>query len=236
MKAPAPIAATLTMSSREVACLTGKAHFHVKRDIEVMLAELSEDTSKFGCIYRDSKNRCQTEYLLDRELTDTLLTGYSAVARRKVVARWHKLEAETKKTEAVALPDFNNPASAARAWADKFEECQVSEQKLALAAPKVAFVNQYVDSTGLKGFREIAKLLNVNEARFREFLENEGIMYRLGGTLTAYKQHLDAGRFAIKTGICERSGHVFNQAMFTTKGVEWIAGRWASHQLRENGG
>jgi hypothetical protein len=31
-------------------------------------------------------NREQTEYALDRELTDVLLTGYSAVLRRKVIA------------------------------------------------------------------------------------------------------------------------------------------------------
>lgn len=83
---------TATMTSREIAELTGKQHQHVKRDIESMLIELSEDVSSFGRIYFDSMNREQTEYALDRELTETLMTGYSAVLRRKVIARWRELE------------------------------------------------------------------------------------------------------------------------------------------------
>lgn len=86
------IGAEATMSSREISELTGKRHPDVTRDIEKMLIELQEDVSKFAHIYFDSMNREQTEYKLDRELTDTLLTGYSAVARRKVIARWRQLE------------------------------------------------------------------------------------------------------------------------------------------------
>jgi len=82
----------LTMSSREIAELTGKQHQHVKRDIEKMLTELEEDVSSFGRIYLDSMNREQTEYLLDKELTETLLTGYSAALRRRVIRRWRELE------------------------------------------------------------------------------------------------------------------------------------------------
>lgn len=84
---------TITMSSREIAELTGKQHQHVKRDIEKMLSELGEDVSMFGRIYIDSMNREQTEYRLDRELTETLLLGYSAPLRRKVIKRLRELEA-----------------------------------------------------------------------------------------------------------------------------------------------
>jgi len=81
-----------TMSSREIAELTGKQHQHVKRGIENMLKELKEDVSTFGRIYLDARNREQTEYALDRELTETLLTGYSAELRRRVVRRLRELE------------------------------------------------------------------------------------------------------------------------------------------------
>lgn len=82
----------ITMSSREIADLTSKQHQHVKRDIEKMLTELGEDASNFGHIYFDSMNRKQTEYLLDRELTETLLLGYSAALRRRVLRRLRELE------------------------------------------------------------------------------------------------------------------------------------------------
>lgn len=85
-----------TMSSREIADLTGKQHQHVKRDIEKMLGDLKEDVSSFGRIYLDSMNRQQNEYLLDREHTDCLLTGYSAAMRMAVIKRWRELEAQAQ--------------------------------------------------------------------------------------------------------------------------------------------
>jgi hypothetical protein len=81
-----------TMSSREIASLTAKRHDHVKRDIEKMLGDLGEDVPSFGAIYSDTRNRQQLEYLLDRELTETLLTGYSVSLRRRVIRRWRELE------------------------------------------------------------------------------------------------------------------------------------------------
>ncbi|QJQ21417.1 Rha family transcriptional regulator [Pseudomonas sp. SK] len=83
-----------TMSSREIAELTGKQHQHVKRDIEKMLGDLKEDASNFGQIYFDSQNRARREYCLDREHTDCLLTGYSAAMRMAVIKRWRELEAQ----------------------------------------------------------------------------------------------------------------------------------------------
>jgi phage antirepressor YoqD-like protein len=229
-------AAEATMSSREIAELTGKHHFHVKRDIEKMLAELGEDTSKFGCIYVDGVNREQTEYRLNRELTETLLTGYSAVLRRKVIARWRELEAGQPSTQ--ALPNFRDPVAAARAWADSEEQKQLLQIELAAAAPAVEFVQRYADSTGTKGFREVAKLLNANENLFREFVIEEKIMYRLAGVLTAYGNHIEAGRFCVKAGTARGNGHAYNASRFTPKGVTWVAGEWAKWQLkqREEGG
>ena len=216
-----------TMSSREIAELTGKQHQHVKRDVEKMLGELEEDASSFGRIYLDTMNRQQTEYLLDREHTDCLLTGYSAAMRMAVIKRWRELEGGRV---IATLPDFSNPPAAARAWAEQFELHQQANQALIEAAPKIAFVERYVESTGLKGFRQTAKLLKANESRFREFLLDKKIMYRMGGEWQAYQPHIDAGRFEVKAGTSD-SGHAFNQTKFTPKGVSWVAGLWAQYQL-----
>ena len=89
--------------------------------------------------------------------------------------------------------------------------------------------------SGLKDFREVAKLLKANEARFREFLYERVIMYRLGGEWVAYQRHIDAGRFEVKAGTSPHSSRAFNRSMFTPKGVEWIAGLWAVEQLRADG-
>lgn len=88
----------LTMSSREIAELTGKQHQHVKRDIEKMLKDIGlEDASKFGHIYLDERNRKQTEFRLPKDLTLTLITGYRADLRYKIVKRLEELEDPTSR-------------------------------------------------------------------------------------------------------------------------------------------
>lgn len=82
----------ITMTSREIAEVTGKRLYHINRDILTMLSELNLDKSKFGSIYFDNKNRQQIEYLLDEELTLTLVTGYSIKLRNAVIKRWKQLE------------------------------------------------------------------------------------------------------------------------------------------------
>ena len=95
----------VTMSSREIAELTGKRHPDVKRDIEVMLDQLSEDVSNFARIYFDTMNRQQTEYQLDRRHVECLLTGYNAVLRMKVIDRMHELESGKELVASPALAD-----------------------------------------------------------------------------------------------------------------------------------
>ncbi|MEA9994565.1 MULTISPECIES: Rha family transcriptional regulator [unclassified Pseudomonas] len=82
------------MSSREIANVTGKRHDNVKRDIVAMLKDLKVDVLSFEDIYLDGRNREQLQYLLDREYTDCLLTGYSAPMRMKVIRRWRELEGQ----------------------------------------------------------------------------------------------------------------------------------------------
>jgi phage regulator Rha-like protein len=91
-----------TMSSREIANVTGKRHDNVKRDIVAMLKDLKADALSFEDIYLDGRNREQVQYLLDREHTDCLLTGYSAPMRMKVIRRWRELEQQAASRDAVA--------------------------------------------------------------------------------------------------------------------------------------
>ena len=210
-----------TMSSRVIADLTEKRHDHVKRDVENMLGQLGLDIPKFGGIYFDAQNRQQTEYLLDEELTMTLVTGYNIVLRNRVIKRWKELEnRELSKMEILQMA------------LESEQQKLVLQQQLEIAAPKVAFVDKYVAGNGNKTFRQVAKLLQIKEYKFREFLESNRIMYKLNGEWTAYQNHVDAKRFHVKTGVSE-FGHAFNHALFTPKGIEWIAAELAKSNVRE---
>lgn len=114
---------TVTMTSREIADLTTKRHADVMRDIRVMLADLEIGESKFAFTYKDTQNKDRPEYRLDRDLTETLLLGYSAAARLAVIRRMREIEAalasprpmttaEIVLQNAQALVDFERRQSA----------------------------------------------------------------------------------------------------------------------------
>ena len=126
-----------------------------------------------------------------------------------------------------AQPQFQIPqnfAEALRLAADQQETIQAQAAQIEAQKPAVEFVDKYVESTGNMGFRQVAKLLNIKENDFRAFLQDNSIMYRLGGEWVAYAQHIAAGRFVTKTGTNQQNGHAYNGALFTPKGVQWIAG------------
>ena len=87
------------MSSLEIAEITGKRHDRVLKDARKMLEELcligvvKTDASSFvETRYQNSQNKAQPMVILDKELTFTLITGYSVKLRHLTVKRWLELE------------------------------------------------------------------------------------------------------------------------------------------------
>lgn len=217
------------MTSREIADLVGSRHDSVKRTIE-RLVERRTICTPPSVEYRDGLGRPASEYQICKRDSFVIVAQLSPEFTAALVDRWSELESG----QALALPDFSNPAVAARAWAEQFELRQAADQELRIAAPKVAFVDQYVQASGSMSFRQVAKLLNAKERDFRQMLIEKGVMYYLGGALTPCSHHQAAKRFELKTGTSESNGHAFAQARFTAKGVQWIAGIWAAYQLEQS--
>lgn len=219
----------LTMSSREIAELVDSRHDSVKRTIERLVAQGVIESPPL-VDFKNINNVAGQEYVFSGEQgkrsSIIVVAQLSPEFTARLVDRWQELEAgqapKVPQTYAQALLEAGRLAQLAEEQA----------QQLALAAPKVAFVDKYVQATGLFTFREVAKLLKANEARFREFLIDSKVMYYLGKKLTAYKNHEDAGRFAVKTDTA-KNGHDYRQTFFTPKGVHWVAGQWAKHQELE---
>ncbi|MBF57710.1 MAG: Rha family transcriptional regulator [Halomonas sp.] len=81
-----------TMSSREIAELTGKQHKDVMRDIRVMCEQMEIDSAQFCAQYQDSTGRTLPYFELDRYHTEVLVTGYDVKRRAAVIKRWYDLE------------------------------------------------------------------------------------------------------------------------------------------------
>jgi len=215
-----------TMSSREIADLVEKRHDNVLRTIENLAARGTITLPQFEEVSSDGPGpRAIGQYRIGKRDSYVVVAQLSPEFTARLVDRWQELEAQ-----AVALAVPQSFAAALRLAADQQDVIAAQAEQLAAAAPAVEFVERYADSTGTKGFREVAKLLHANESAFREFLLDQKIMYRLNGALTPHAHHMDAGRFCVKAGTAQNN-HAFNASRFTTKGVTWIAGEWAKHQV-----
>lgn len=124
----------VTMTSREIADLVEARHDNVMVSIRKLIDEgiLSERTPTYYIHPQNGQKYPQLE--MNYRDTMVVASGYKADMRAKIIDRWMELEA-SKKKDAPAIPDFSNPAAAARAWADAFEKQQAA---IALANHAIA--------------------------------------------------------------------------------------------------
>lgn len=184
---------------------------------------LGETSAEFSADLPDGYGRSRRGYSFPKREACLMAMSYSYDLQAKVFDRMTELE----RSAAPSLPA--SFAEALRLAADQAEQIEQQQKALAIAAPKVEFVEQYVESTGTMTFRQVAKLLKANEREFRRFLEEMSIMYKLGGEWTAYQNHIQAGRFEVRTGTATHNDHAFTSAKFTPKGVEYVSGLWRKH-------
>lgn len=206
---------TLTMSSREIATLCDKEHKNVKRDIEVMAEQLELDTLKFEHIYKDSQNREQTEYLLDKETCLCLVAGYNAKLRMAIIKRWQELEqATTQKPVPLTF------AEALRAYADEVEAHEQTKQTLAIAEPKAQYFDNLVERNLLTNFTTTAKEFGIKRKDFINYLLGNGYIYRdQQGNLLPYAVHVPH-LFEVKE--YSKDVHSGVQTLVTPKGRETL--------------
>ena len=217
--------ASLTMSSREIAELCEKRHDHVMVDIRNMLDELEIQSPEFSGDYIDSKGRTYPCFYLPKDLTLTLIAGYNVKLRKRIIDRWQELEAK----QAVQLPQTF--AEALRLAADLEEQKQALLLENQRMKPKAAFVEHYVEVGTTKSLRETAKILKMPEKAMIQRLVEDRILYRQSNNLLPYQKYHERELFAVKTGTAEH-GHNFTQTRVTSKGMAFIANRYASELMQ----
>lgn len=130
------------------------------------------------------------------------------------------LECERKvKENAIQLPNFNNPAEAARAWALEYEE----KQKALLEAKEAKEnVQRLVHDTKTYTSGEIAKELGFRSAiELNKNLEKKGIQFKQNGTWLLYAKFADLDYTSTKQIILD-NGHITYDRRWTGKGRDFI--------------
>ena len=213
----------LTMSSREIADLVESRHDSVKRTIErlqdkglIQLTPMVEVKNHLGQVV--------TEYQLIKRDTYVVVAQLSPEFTARLVDRWQELENQQ-------MPQIPQTLSEAlRLAADQAEQIERQNLLLEQQRPKVEFVQRYVEAGTTKSLRETAKILKMPERTMIDCLVGDGLLFRQSGNLLPYQKYHAKGLFDVKTGTTEY-GHNYTQTRVTSKGIEYIASRYASELM-----
>lgn len=217
-----------TMSSREIAQLCEKQHGHVCRDIEQLNQTYAQlGLSKIGQGYYthpSTGSQQHREFLLTKEQSIDLVTGYRADIRIRINRRWAELEAQNS---APALPNFADPVQAARAWADAVEKQQLAIAQVAELQPKADALDAITHAKGNSNIRDTAKALGAKQSDFISWCLSHGWLYRDDcERLKAYANRIHQGFMAQKSVLYRGSDSTERatmQPMFTPKGLTHLA-------------
>lgn len=124
------------VTSLQVAEIFGKRHDHVLRDIAQVLTQVPENfvEPNFG-VYEVEYDtglglKKAPVYILSKDGFILLTMGYTGEKAMKFkvdyINRFNEME-EQLRSGSPAIPDFQNPALAARAWAEQYERRQIAE-------------------------------------------------------------------------------------------------------------
>lgn len=168
----------VTMSSREIAELTGKEHKHVIRDIRVMLAELG-DGPNLDHVREERDARGYTAAIhLPRREVEILLTGYSIPLRAKVIDRLHELEEQAKGAAFRVPQSLPEALRLAAELAEKNEQLALENKEM---APKAVVFDNCVALRQESLATFVRTLEGVNTMAIKGDLAVMGYLYRTVG-------------------------------------------------------
>ncbi|AXP38272.1 TPA: phage antirepressor KilAC domain-containing protein [Haemophilus influenzae] len=210
-------ASILTMSSREIAEITHKEHKNVLRVIRDLIEQ--NLVAQIEPLKFEYRNQWFDYYELNKRDTFVVVARLSPEFTAAVVDRWQALENRQKPTALIPQSFSEALMLAAQLQAEKERN-----------APKVAFVDHYVEVGTSKSFRETAKILKIPERALVNRLVEDKYLYRQSGVLLPYQSAHTKDLFTVKTGTAEH-GHNYTQTRVTSKGIEFIASRYASELM-----
>ena len=220
----AEIQSNKTMSSREIAQLCQKRHDNVCNDIRI----LNETYEKMGLLkikdtlYTNEQNGQQyREYLLTKEQSIDLVTGYNRELRIAINRRWQELENQQQIKVPQTLPE------ALRLAADLAEQNTVLQLENAELKPKADALDVITHAKGNQNVRDTAKALGINQNKFVAWCLEKDWLYRDDTSrLKAFQHRINQEYMAQKSVIYEGNDgteRVTMQPMFTPKGLARLA-------------
>lgn len=213
----------LTMSSLEIAELTGKRHDNVRADIEKMGRDLSLTFQEKA--EPSDGGRPLKVYCLSKRETLILVSGYRVDLRAKIVDRW--IELETGVPSAVML-DPSDPKVMLAVFSHLQQQVAEKDGIIAIQNEQVKKLERLEGAQGSMCIRDAAKTLNVRPIDLTNFMSARRWIHKRVGNKNwvAYQDKIQAGYL-------EHEDHLFvddqgrervsTRALVTAKGLVKLA-------------
>ena len=177
-----------SMSSLEIAEVTGKEHKNVMRDIQTLLSQGVDKLNFERISYKDSMNRVRDAYQLTYKGVLILASGYNPVLREKIIDRWEELEtgkAEPKYAQqSPSQPKLSDKIQAAKFLAKFLNLNDASKLQIAktIADPLGLPTPDYVmDEKTVHAAKDLLAThkVKMSSAEFNKILVSKGIVGRM---------------------------------------------------------
>lgn len=224
-----------TMSSLEIASITGKQHAHVMRDIRSLL-EQGVAESNFGLgSYLDANGQNRPCYNLTKKGCLILASGYDAKLREKIIDRWEELEMEkqTKQTHEPTRKELAIMVLQAEEEKERLalenqrqqETIELQQAEIKKSAPKVEYYDKTLQSVNTQTTTQVAKSLGMDAHKLNRKLKEAGILYNQSGQWLLKQPYASWGLHATRTQTYTRSDGSTGTSTYTVwteKGKRFI--------------
>lgn len=250
------------MGSREIAELTGKEHKHIIRDIREMMSQIDGPVLDHEEYQELKDNRGYTsEIFLGKELSLTLVSGYSILLRRNIIKRWQELENQVLKSE--PMDELTILERSIYHIREQRERLIAVEKTIEGQAVQLEEVNDDIAMV-VKEIEGVKKLVLDSSISLEEIYADENAFFEIGevaGMLIGsgyFSKEKDFRLYLLEKRLCYKHGQnhyypmarllkegyvkvipvkvgtrVFSATHFTPRGVGWIVKRLQKEQQRE---
>lgn len=161
-----------TMSSKEIADMTGKEHYNVLADIRNMFEQLQIDSTEFSGQYKDSTGRTLPCFNLNKDLSICLVSGYNVQLRMAIIKRWNELEAQVQQPR---LPTNYKEALQFLIEAEEQKEqlaLEVAQRQAVIEeqTPKAEVFDAVLDNSRTYSIREFSQRTGVKEGVVKKWI------------------------------------------------------------------
>lgn len=172
-------------------------------------------------------------YVFPKREAMLMAMSYSYDIQAVVYDAWEKAEKALLQSSVITLPNFLNPAEAAKAWAVEYEQKVESQKQLAIAQdmvaealPKIESFDLLMDCNKTFSVLETSKLLEVGQHKLFKALRKHGYISEANVPYERFCVN-GTGLFKVKLSKPFRNQHtgaieVTRGTEVTAKGVEYL--------------